>query len=51
MHVIDLREPPKELPSLDFDLTQDEKLKADITQLWLEATRNDQHERQRRQQG
>lgn len=50
MHgAIDLREPPKELPPLSFELTPDEAMKAAVWQLELETQRNERTAHQRKQ--
>lgn len=46
---MDLREPPKELPPLPFQLTHDERMKAAVRQLELETQRNERTAHQRTQ--
>lgn len=50
-HIMDLREPPTDLPDLDFNLTDVEQANAKVDMAVIHAHRKQQNERDQRQKG
>ena len=50
-HIIDLREPPKDLPPIDFNLTESDRLLVEHANVALDLNVMQQNERDQRKQG
>lgn len=51
IHLIDLREPPTDLPALEYNLTDADKANAKVDMAILRAQRIERNERDMRKQG